>query len=254
MQHQYVEEAVNLLFQSRKTGNKLDELPPNCKPKSIDDVRAIQDAMDLRIPEEIVGYKFHKKPNAPLCYAPLYPSKLFQSGAKIRSEMARTAAIEAEVTFRAIRGLPPQSSDYSNDETLDAFEACVAYEIVESQFKDLKKMATSNLLEVYADHMANGGFVLSEFRRDWRKVDFSKARVKMYQKDHALADQMGGHPNTQPGDPLPLFVNYMRTRQGIKAGTVIATGSFTSFRKMVYDIPVVAEIGDYGRCEVLIYT
>jgi len=254
MQGQYVQEAVSLLFQSRKTGNKLDELPPNCKPKSIDDVRAIQDAMDARIPEPIVGYKFHKKPNAPLCYAPLYPSKLFQSGAKIRSEIARTSAIEAEITFRAMRDLPPRASDYSDDEVFDAFEACAAYEIVESQFKDLKKMATSNLLEVYADHMANGGFVLSEFRRDWRKVDFSKTHVKMYQKNNALADQIGGHPNTQPGDPLPVFVNHMRTRHGIKAGAIIATGSFTSFRKMVYDVPVVSEFVGYGRCEVLIYT
>jgi len=51
--------------------------------------------------------------------------------------------------------------------------------------------------------MANGGFVMSEFRPDWRKIDFSKVHLKMYQKDKALADQIGGHPNTQPGDPLP---------------------------------------------------
>src|SRR5262245_28455204 len=233
MEAQFAEEAASLLFQARKSGKKLLELPEKLKPHSIDDVRAIQDAMDRRFPEPIVGYKFHKKPSAPLCYAPLYPSKIFQSGARIRAELARTLAIEAEITFRAIRDLPPRDKDYSDDEAMDAFEACAAYEIVESQFIDLKTMASSALLEVYADHMANGGFVLSEFRRDWRKFDFSKTHVKMYQNDKALADQTGGHPNTQPGDPLPLFVNYMRTRAGIPAGAVIATGSFTSFRKMV---------------------
>ena len=254
MDAQYAEEAASMLFDARKTGKKFSEFPAKLKPKSIDDVRQIQDAMDRRFPEPIVGYTCHTKPDAPLCYAPLYPSKLFQSGAKIRAEMALTARIEAEITFRLIRDLPPRATDYSDDEAMDAFEACVAYEIVESQFLDLPKMATSNLLEVYADHMANGGFVLSEFRRDWRKVDFSKARVKMYQKDKALADQICGHPNTQPGSPLPLFVNYMRTRTGLKKGMIIATGSFTSHRPMVYDVPVVATIGDYGPCEVLIYT
>ena len=151
MDAQLAEEAASILFQARKTGKKINELPAKLKPQSIDDVRAIQDAVDRRFPEPIVGYKFHKKPTAPLCYAPLYPSKIFQSGAKIRSEMATTARIEAEITFRLIRDLPPRSTDYSDDEAMDAFEACVAYEIVESQFSDLPKMATSNLLEVYAE-------------------------------------------------------------------------------------------------------
>ncbi len=252
MEAQYAEEAASILFEARKTGKKIAELPAKLKPHSIDDVRAIQDAMDRRFPEPIVGYKFHKKPNAPLCYAPLYPSKIFQSGVKIRAELARTLCIEAEITFRAMRDLPPRPTDYSNDESMDAFEACAAYEIVESQFTDLKKMATSALLEVYADHMANGGFVLSEFRRDWRKFDFSKVHVKMYQNGKALADQIGGHPNTQPGDPLPIFVNYMRTKQGIKAGAIIATGSFTSFRPMIANELVTCEFVGFGKCEATV--
>jgi 2-keto-4-pentenoate hydratase len=254
MEAQRADEAASILFQARKTGKKIPELPANLKPQSIDDVRAIQDAMDRRFPEPVVGYKFHKKPNAPLCYAPLYPSKIFQSGAKIRAELALTLCIEAEITFRALRDLPPREADYSDDEAMDAFEACAAYEIVESQFSDLKKMATSAPLEVYADHMANGGFVLGEFRRDWRKVDFSKTHVKMYQNGKALADQIGGHPNTQPGSPLPLFANYMRTRTGIRVGAVIATGSFTSFRPMVANELVTCEFVGFGTCEVTIVT
>jgi len=253
MEARYAEEAASLLFQARKTGKKLAELPARLRPQTIEDVRAIQDAMDRRFPEPIVGYKFHKKPNAPLCYAPLYPSRIFQSPAKIRVELARTLAIEAEITFRAIHDLPPRVTDYSNDEAMDAFEACAAYEIVESRFFDLKKMATTALLEVYADHMANGGFVLSEFRRDWREFDFAEMHVKMYQNGKALADQKGGHPNTQPGDPLPLFVNHMRQTDGVKAGAIIATGSFTSFRPMVAGELVTCEFVGFGRCEATIY-
>src|SRR5262249_38764004 len=152
----------------RKTGNKLQELPERLKPRSIADVRAIQDAADRQIPEPIVGYKFHKKPNQPLCYAPLYPSRLFESPARIRVELARSLCIEAEITFKLVRDLPARPEPYDEAEVMKAFVATAAFEIVDSRFVDLKKMATSALLEVYADHMANGGFVLGTFRDDWQ--------------------------------------------------------------------------------------
>jgi 2-keto-4-pentenoate hydratase len=246
MDHQDVEAAAGLLLAARKTGNKLQELPERLKPRSIADVRAIQDAADRQIPEPIVGYKFHKKPNQPLCYAPLYPSRLFESPARIRVELARSLFIEAEITFKLVRDLPARPEPYDEAEVMKAFVATAAFEVVDSRFVDLKKMATSALLEVYADHMANGGFVLGAFRDDWRSFDFTKTHVTMRQGDRAIADQVGGHPNGDPGRELPAFVNAMREGPGLKAGAIVATGSFTSFRPMVANQPVIAEFAGFG--------
>lgn len=252
MHQQEVEQAARLLLAARKTGNKLTELPQTLKPRSIADVRAIQDAVDRQIPEPVVGYKFHKKPNQPLCYAPLYPSRIFMSPAQIRVEIARSLCIEAEITFKLRRDLPARAEPYGDAEAMAAFSATAAFEIVDSRFADLKKMAAGALLEVYADHMANGGFVLGAFRDDWQSFDFTKTRVTMMQGDRALADQVGGHPNGNPGGELAAFVNAMREGPGLKAGAIVATGSFTSFRPMAANHVVVGAFAGFGEVQATV--
>jgi hypothetical protein len=99
MEPRLAEEAASLLFAARKACTKLAELPEKLKPKGSEDIRAIQDAMDRKIDQPIIGYKFHAKPNLPLCYAPLYPSRTWVTPALIPIELATTLAIEAEIIF-----------------------------------------------------------------------------------------------------------------------------------------------------------
>jgi len=84
------------------------------KPQSIDEVLVIQDAVDRHILNDC-GYKFHKKPTAPLCYAPLYPSKLFQAAPNPVRDGAHLKD-RSRIAFRTIRDLPPRATDYTNDE------------------------------------------------------------------------------------------------------------------------------------------
>lgn len=246
-------EAAKLLFQARKTGVKLDGFPPGLKPGSMDDVWAIIAEMDAMIPEPIAGYKFHKKPTqAQLCFAPLYASRIFASPARVPIALASTLAVEAEICFRLKRDLPARGTAYGDEEVFDAFEACVAFEVVDSRFADLRHMVTTALNDVYADHMANGAFVFSTWRDDWRTMDFTKTRVTMAQDETYVADQIGGHPNGNPAGALPIFVNEMRTQSGLKAGMPIATGSFTSWRPVEADREITAAFEGFGEAKMSI--
>jgi 2-keto-4-pentenoate hydratase len=247
-----IAQAAELLFNARKTGVRIPELPGELKPESMEDVRAIIMSVDRRIREPLAGWKFHAKPGKEMCAAPLYVSRVFTSPARVPLALAQTLAIEAEISFRLTHDLPPRDKAYEAEEVLSSAIACVAFEVVDSRYTDLKKMVAASLYEVYADHMANGAFVFGEFRSDWRNFDFSKTRVTMKQGDKLLADQVGGHPNTQPGEALPLFANWMRERGGLKAGTLIATGSFTSFRLMEADREVVGAFEGFGEVKAVI--
>jgi 2-keto-4-pentenoate hydratase len=247
-----IEEAAEALFQARTSGLRIPELPRPLKPASMDEVQAIIMSVDRRISEPLAGWKFHAKPGKELCAAPLYRSRVFTSPARVPRAMAQSLSIEAEISFRLTRDLPPREKAYDPEEVFSAVVACAAFEVVDSRYSDLRKMVAASLYEVYADHMANGAFVFGELRSDWRKFDFSKTRVTMMQGEKALADQVGGHPNTQPGDALPLFVNWMRERDGLKSDTYIATGSFTSFRVMEAGKEVVGRFEGFGEVRAVI--
>jgi 2-keto-4-pentenoate hydratase len=182
----------------------------------------------------------------------LYRSRVFTSPARVPRALAQGLSIEAEISFRLTRDLPPREQAYEADEVFSSFVACAAFEVVDSRYADLRKMVAASLYEVYADHMANGAFVFGEFRADWRNFDFSRTRVRMMQGEKALADQVGGHPNTQPGNALPLFANWMRGRGGLKAGSFVATGSFTSFRAMEAGREVVGSFEGFGEVRAVI--
>jgi 2-keto-4-pentenoate hydratase len=252
MDSRRIEQAAEVLFNARRTGVRVPELPGALKPQSMEEVRAIIASVDRRIGEPLAGWKFHAKPGKEMCAAPLYASRVFTSPARVPLAVAQTLAIEAEISFRLTRDLPPRDQPYQAEEVFSAALGCVAFEVVDSRYSDLKKMVAASLYEVYADHMANGAFVFGEFRADWRNYDFSKTRVTMKQGDKVLADQVGGHPNVQPGDALPLFVNWMRERGGLKAGCLIATGSFTSFRLMEADREVVGRFEGFGEVRAVI--
>jgi 2-keto-4-pentenoate hydratase len=247
-----VEQAAEVLFNARRTGVRIPELPRALKPASMEEVRAIIASVDQRIGEPVAGWKFHVKPGREMCAAPLYASRIFTSPARVPLAVAQTLAIEAEISFRLTRDLPQRDKAYDAEEVFSSTLACVAFEVVDSRYTDLKKMVAASLYEVYADHMANGAFVFGEFRSDWRNVDFSRTRVTMKQGEKVLADQVGGHPNVQPGDALPLFANWMRERAGLKAGCLIATGSFTSFRLMEADREVLGRFEGFGEVRALI--
>jgi 2-keto-4-pentenoate hydratase len=247
--------AAQMLLAARKTGNRLDGLPPALVPKNMGEVLAVIEAVDAQIPEPLVGWKFHAKPGAELCAAPLYGSRMFLSPARVPIAIAGSLYLEAEISFRFTRDFGARDLPYADEDVFEGVEACVTFEVVDPRYSDLPKLVKATparLYEVYADHMANGGFVFSAYRKDWRSFDFTKTRVTMKQGDRYLADQIGGHPNGSPAGALPLFVNWRRERGGIASGHFVASGSFTSFRAVDADQDVVAEFEGFGQARARI--
>ena len=114
--------------------------------------------------------------------------------------------MECEISFRLTRDLPARSAEYSEQEVFDALEACAAFELVDSRFRDLKSAMENTPYEFYADHIANGAMVFGAFRKDWQKFDFSKTRVSMKQgdthhhrKDRRPSDRQSGEARRGAG-------------------------------------------------------
>jgi 2-keto-4-pentenoate hydratase len=105
------------------------------------------------------------------------------------------------------------------------------------------------MVEAYADHITNGAFVIGEPVANWCDVDFAKMRVVMKADDKVIVDTIGGHAFTDPFLALVVLANELRSGPGLKAGQVLATGSFSGYFPVEAEQVVTAEFEHIGRVQ-----
>jgi 2-keto-4-pentenoate hydratase len=247
-----VDEVAKLLVQARQNGERLDPLPAPLKPRNFVDSCAVMEAVDRLIGDRTAGTKIAAKPGTEVVYAPLHASRIFDSPARIPRALVPGCTMECEISFRLLRDLPPRAEPYSEAEVFDSLEACPAFEVVESRFRDLKAAMEQTPYEFYADHIANGAMVFGTFRRDWQKFDFGAMRVSMKQGPRIIIAKTGGHPTVNPAIPAVVLANIRRSTVGLTAGTLIVTGSFTGYHPVEPDRPVTGEFEGFGTMQVTI--
>jgi 2-keto-4-pentenoate hydratase len=247
-----IDEVAKTFLRARQTGERLDLLPPRLKPKNFVDSCAVMDAVDRLVGEPIIGTKIAAKPGTEVVYAPLQASRVFDSPARIPLAVSPSKYMECEISFRLTRDLPARAAEYLQAEVFDALEACAAFELVDSRFRDLKAAMDSAPYEFYADHIANGAMVFGAFRKDWQSFDFSKTRVSMKQGARTIIEKTGGHPTGNPAIPAVVLANLRRTTTGLKAGTFIVTGSFTGYHPVELNQPVTGTFEGFGTMEATI--
>ena len=238
-------EAAALLVAARQQRSRIGPLPAACRPESVSDAHAIQDAVTAMLGAEVRAFKANAaapsgsaKPagrsaaDAPWLIpdgvrAPIYASTIRVSPARFLAAEVPQCGVEGEVAFRFRRDLPPRSTPYSREEIAASIDACAAIEVVTSRFADPD---AATFYDKLADCVSNGGFVHGEAVRDWHSLDFSRIRVTLSVNGETVVKQPGGHPT---GDPLGIvvaLVEMMRTAGGVTAGQFVTCGSYTGLR------------------------
>ena len=257
MKPERVSDAADILLEARRTGRGIKELPAGCKPATAAEANEIVDEVTKRLGEEIGGWKitFLYKPREKPFRAPVFASRVFKSPTNIPAAIAPSRFIEPEIMFRLIRDLPPRAKLYDAQEVAEALEACPSFEIIATRFdtsgRSLRDMLNQRLtmVEAYADHITNGAFVVGEPVANWRGIDFAKVRVVMKADDKVIVDTVGGHAYIDPFLPLVVLANELRSGPGLKAGQVLATGSFSGYFPVEAGQVVTAEFEHIGRVQ-----
>jgi 2-keto-4-pentenoate hydratase len=247
-----IDEVARTFLRARQTGERLEALPARLAPKNFADSCAVMDAVDKLVGDRIVGTKIAAKPGQEVVYAPLQASRVFTSPARVPLKVSPSKYMECEISFRLTHDLPARAAAYTEQEVFDALEACPAFELVDSRFRDLKSAMEKTPYEFYADHIANGAMVFGAFRRDWQKFDFTKTRVSMQQGTRIIIEKTGSHPTGNPALPAVVLANLRRSTTGLKAGTFVVTGSFTGYHSVELNMPVTGEFGGFGTMEATI--
>ena len=133
-----IAQAAELLIAARRTGKLLDALPASCKPETLEDAFAIQDATVAALGETVAGWKVSIVDGRAV-YGAIMASRVFESGAHIEAAKMPLLGVEAEIAFRFARDLPP--GKYSYVDVANAVAAFAAIEIVELAFPHLSRPA-----------------------------------------------------------------------------------------------------------------
>jgi 2-keto-4-pentenoate hydratase len=246
MLRDHVEEAARLLCAARG-GAPVHELPLSCRPQSDADAYQIQDAVIRQLGEAVGGWKVGaaSATTAAFC-APIYASMIRPSPASYGAGELRIIGIEAEIAFRLGRDLPARSSAYDRTEVTAGISLHPAIEVVDSRYADFRSLYRPSIL---ADNFSNGGLVYGVAVPNWHSHDLSRTAITVTEDGEPFADS-GGGVLRDPIAALVDFVNLMNGRGGVRADTIVTTGSWTGMVFTKRGARIVADFGPLGRVEV----
>lgn len=247
MNEQSIQDAVVLLNAARNSGSLLDALPAHCQPATIAAAHAIQDASVAALGETVAGWKISATPDGAVMRGVVLGSRMLASPARIPAALVPMLGVEGEIAFRFERDLPPRERDYSYDEVASAVVALPVIEVVDSRFRSYKD---TPLLQRLADCMSNGALVLGAPRPDWRAHDLATLRVRLEVGGATVVDRVGGHPTVDPLLPAVAMVNYLRTREGVRAGQVMTTGACTGLNYAGAGQTTIATFEGFGAAQL----
>jgi 2-keto-4-pentenoate hydratase len=246
MQQDLVEEAARLLCAARG-GTPVHELPSSCRPQSDADAYQIQDAVTRRLGQPIGGWKVGvASPAAAAFCAPIYTSMIRATPATYNASELRLIGIEAELAFCVGRDLPARATPYDRAEVVAGATLRPAIEVVDSRYADFRSLDRASIL---ADNFSNGGLVHGAAVPNWEGLDLGHTTITVTEDDEPFADSSRGAAR-DPIAALVDFANLMRERGGIKAGTIVTTGSWTGMVFTRRGAGIVADFGPLGRVEV----
>ncbi len=241
--------AASLLLEARRSREWIAALPEACRPRDMDDAYAIQNQVLARlgpIAAWKVGAGSHDA--APACAA-IARTTLFKTGSRLPAAMFHLVGLEAEIAYRFVTDLPAKDTAYALEDVLAAIGSVhPAIEVSDTRYV---RWGSQDRLSHVADQLNHGALIIGPGLDDWRRIDPNVQRTTLTIDDEIAADVVGGNP---AGDPLRLLhwlANEGATAfGGLRAGTVVTTGSVTGIKFATSRVRARAQLPGIGAVEV----
>jgi 2-keto-4-pentenoate hydratase len=257
MEAERVRQAADLLWSAWQEKRLLEALPDDCRPSTLEEGYAIQDALAARHGGPQIGWKIaatsaegqrHIGVTEPLG-GRLFAKFCHPDGALLPAGKLHMRVAEAEFAFRMAKDLPPRPTPYTLDEVMKAVATLhLAIEVPDSRYRDFARVGAPQLA---ADDSCACFFVLGAEAIGWRGVDLA-AHPVVGHKNGAVAER-GSGANVL-GDPrvaLAWLANDRAVRgDGLKAGQIVTTGTCIKPVLISPGDQVVADFGALGRVRI----
>ncbi len=240
----------------------IEALPAACRPVSIEDGYAVQDALAEAAGAAVVGWKIaatsaagqaHIGVDGPLA-GRILASKLHESGAALPAAHLHMRVAEVEFAFRLARDLPARDADYAVDEVLAAVESLhPAIEIPDSRYHDFAVVGAAQLI---ADNACTEYLVIGPAAPEaWREMDLVSHEAALTINDGHAADGTGANVLGDPRVALTWLAND-RARRGppLRAGDIVTTGTCITPAPVQPGDRLTASLGPLGAVSLTLVT
>ena len=221
-----LDHAAAILLAAHHGGDRPAALPAEVRPSSWDEAYAIQDELVRRL-GPVVGWKVGATtPDAEPFRGALVAANVTQSPSRLPGAAFNVIGVEAELCYRFARDLPPRSAPYTDEEVAAAIDSVyAAIEIVDTRFQ---RWDSVERLSQVADQMNHGALIVGTGRSDWAAIDPLALPVTLRIDGVSAAEGIGGNSAGHPFRMLVWMANVgARSLGGLKAGTLVITGSCT---------------------------
>jgi len=222
--------AALLLAARRDPTQRLADLPPDLRPADRAAAYAIQHEVAKSF-AAIGGWKVSPfLPDGPPFCGALPAAGIMAGPATLASAAFTLRGVEAEVSVRMARDLPPRGTPYTRDEVADAIAGFhPAIEVLQSRFVEPGAITAMTGL---ADTQAHGAFIYGARVANWRAVDLAAESLVQRVDGEVNATRTG-----QPGGDLLGEVVWLANEGsvwagGLKAGQFVTCGSWSGANRV----------------------
>jgi 2-keto-4-pentenoate hydratase len=238
--------AAMLLIAARQSGDRIAELPADCRPQSVDEAYAIQNAVGRRIGPILAWKTGAPSPDAEAAFAPIF--MVTSSPARFPASGQKLFGIEAEVAFLFAEDLPRRGMPYRREEVVAAIASMhPVIELVDTRFADWTSV---DPLSKLADNQSNGALIFGTAVQGWQDLELIRPPITITSNGTRLGKTKGN----SGGDPLRLvtaLVNHCAAMDdGLRAGMLVTSGSITGIDFTKPGTTVVADFGRLGTVRV----
>ena len=255
---QAAQDAAKILVKGRLTGTQGERLPEHCRPTTLEQAFAIQDAVTelwcSSQDDSIGGWKCLLPPEGRVIVAPIYtrnidsipPVALWPKGKN--SPDNQIARIEPEFAFFLGQDLPARDQPYTPADVDAAISRThMALELIHCRYA---QPSQCEFPEMLADCLVNQGLFIGPQVDNQLAANAAEMTIKLQQNGETQSFN-GKHPNGNPRAPLYWLAEFLRQRgQGLVAGQAIITGSFAGVFEVPMDTPLVIDYEGIGQLQV----
>lgn len=244
-----IDRAATRLKDARVEKRLLDDLPEDCRPRTIDEAYAIQDRLVDMLGDSVGGWflgctnvaiQQQLGLNEPY-YARLLESSVQESPSSLRPPKELSAVLELELAFRLSKDIPPKRGEYTENE-IPSFIASVhpAIEVVIGHFRD---WTHKDIYSVIADNGTDGVLVHGEGVTEWQSLNLNEVPIKLSVNGNVVREGTGGNVLDGPLSAMTWLANHCDRSPGLRAGHINNMGSCTP---MYFAQPGDVAVADFG--------
>ena len=251
------DEAAKLLFDARRAKTTIDPLPDSCRPMTVDEGYAVQDALVAMSNARVVGWKlgattpyWQKRAGLTEPMAGrLLEGHVHRGSTTLRGADFHLRMVECEMGFVLGRDLPPRENEYSREEVeaaVAAVHGCI--EVADTRYKKGLHVDSPSLI---ADNVLAGAYLIGPALNEAARADLTNMPVKVFVDGALVNEGKGEHTGGHPILPMVWLANDRRKRgDGLRAGMIVSTGSTTGAYRSGASAVIVADYGASGTVEL----